>query len=90
MFSQLFSKKLQKSAFFFVLGLFGENIWWVWGRIRGFAVSIDNESEKSTVALLFIFFSVNCSLLLFLCYVRQGFDKNLYPHAAYGRKSYRI
>ena len=62
MFSQLFSKKLQKSAFFFVLGLFGENIWWVWGRIRGFAVSIDNESEKSTVALLFIFFSVNCSL----------------------------
>jgi hypothetical protein len=56
MFSQLFSKKLQKSAFFFGLGLFGENIWWVWGRIRGFAVSIDNESEKSTVALLFIFF----------------------------------
>ena len=55
MFSQLFSKKLQKSAFFFVLGLFGENIWWVWGRIRGFAVSIDNESEKSTRALLFIF-----------------------------------
>ena len=72
------------------LGLFVENIWWVLGRIRGFAVSIDNESEKSTVALLFIFFSVNCSLLLFLCYVRQGFDKNLYPHAAYGRKSYRI
>ena len=56
MFSQLFSKKLQKSAFFFVFGLFGENIWWVWGRIRGFAVSIDNESEKSTLALLFIFF----------------------------------
>lgn len=38
------------------LGLFVENIWWVWGRIRGFAVSIDNESEKSTLALLFIFF----------------------------------
>ena len=33
----------------------------VLGRIRGFAVSIDNESEKSTLALLFIF-SVNCSL----------------------------
>ena len=28
----------------------------VLGRIRGFAVSIDNESEKSTLALLFIFF----------------------------------
>ena len=60
MFSQLFSKKLQKSAFFFIFGLFGENIWWVWERIRGFAVSIDNESEKSTLALLFIFF---CKLL---------------------------
>ena len=41
--------------------------------------------------MLFIFFySVNCSLLLFLCYVRQGFDKNLTPQSAYGRKSYRI
>ena len=24
------------------------------------------------------------------CIVRQGFDKNLTPHTAYGRKSYRI
>ena len=23
-------------------------------------------------------------------YVRQGFDKNLYPQSVYGRKSYRI
>ena len=23
-------------------------------------------------------------------YIRQGFDKNLTPHTAYGRKSYRI
>ena len=25
-----------------------------------------------------------------ICYIRQGFNKNLSPPAAYGRKSYRI
>jgi len=56
MFSRFFSKKLQKSAFFFVFGAVWGEYMVVLGRIRGFAVSIDNESEKSTLALLFIFF----------------------------------